>query len=89
MQRKPEDEVLVKKMYDDILKKGEFSMPSSNKDRFQYNDIKAILAEYRDVKYPDLQSFKQSAFMSELNHAGSQDYILMFRKDRIYIKVAC
>ena len=74
---------------DDILKKGEICMPSSNKDRFQYVDIKRILAEHRDVRYPDLKSFKQSQFMSALNRSGSQDYILMFRKDRIYIKVYC
>ena len=56
---------------DDILKKGEICMPSSNKDRFQYVDIKKILAEHRDVRYPDLKSFKQSEFMSALNRSGS------------------
>ena len=32
-------------------------MPSSNKDRFQYVNIKKILAEYREVEYTDLKSF--------------------------------
>jgi hypothetical protein len=76
-------------MMDDILKKGEICMPSSNKDRFQYVDIKKILAEYREVTYTDLKAFNQSQFMSELNRFGSKDYILMFRKDRVYIKVYC
>lgn len=84
-----EDEVVVRLMMDDILKKGEICMPSSNNDRFQYLDTKTILAEYREVKYPSLKAFSQSQFMSRLNRFGSQDYILMFRKDRVYIKVYC